>query len=603
MAAIYGHGESQSMNFTTDDVFHLSLEFRTGPAVSPNGRLDIDVHKVLDVDRFDDEGGTVVSWGTPAIGEKIVSANEIARLVRQHGIETTVKKFDCSFLIIIHDRSADRLTILTDRFGSLPFFYGTESGRFVASSSFKRLFDRRGGVASAGFDPWAVAEFLYFRRVFNTRTYDRDISFLAGASILTIEGAGSIDHRRYWRPNADKSNLGRVDLAERLAEGLKASMRTYMSDERRFGLLLSGGLDARALLAAAPHPPVCFTTTPKPNNEFAVAQALAAIRSAEHVYIPRPEQLLNNALSPSVALSGGMTVFHEVQFLGYGSQILDRADTLFMGLALDIMFCGHYLPKSLVSFAGRSGWHFRLQELPADLPRTFVDTISYRLKTSDPMRVIRADRREEMRARLIETVRTTMDEGREHGLKGYDLWEYVHLHDLARHYSFLMAQSVRTFAACRIPALSNALYDLCWEMRAEDKANWSVYQKAIGLLNPELLAVRNANTNIRASMPLWQQSIVKFSRAAGQKIGIASGTSPSWWDRSWPEPRQAIDANPLIQAALADLPGSPALASADLFDRDGISSVIDEHASGARDNTVLLCELLTIDRALKPFDE
>jgi len=270
-------------------------------------------------------------------------------------------------------------------------------------------------------------------------------------------------------------------------------------------------------------------------------------------------------------------------------------------LALDIMFCGHYLPKSPVKFAGRSGWHFHLHELPDDLPATFVDTVSYRLKTSDPMRVIRPERRAEMRTRLIDSVRFAIEEGRAMGLQGYDLWEYVHLHDLARHYSFLMAQSVRTFAACRIPAISNALYDLCWAMRAEDKANWSVYQKAIARLGPDLMMVRNANTNIRASMPLWQQSLVKFSRAIGQKAGLQFGASPSWWDRSWPQPRQAIDANPAIRAKLTELPDSQALASADLFDRDAIDSVIHEHASGTLDHTVLLSELLTIDGALQPF--
>ena len=591
------------MSFTQDDVFHLNLTFRTGPGIPPAARFDLTMHKMLDADRHDDENGTVAIWGTPAIDGRIINAFEVARRVRQHGIESLAKQLDCAFLLVIHDRAADRLTVVTDRFGSLPFFYCTQAGRFVASSSFKLLFDRRGAHASPGFDPWVLAEFLHFRRVLNNRTYDNGITFLSGASILSVDGRGAVQCQRYWRISAEKLDLGQDELAERLADGLQRSIRTYMSDDRRFGLLLSGGLDARALLAAAPRPPVCFTTTPKPNNELAVARELAAFRGAEHIYIPRPEQLLNEAPAPSVALSGGMTVFNEVQFIGYGPQISQKADTMFMGLALDIMFCGHYLPKSLVSFAGRSGWHFRLHELPTDLPTTFVDTISYRLKTSNPMRVIRADRRDEMRARLIESVRISMDEGREVGLQGYDLWEYVHLHDLARHYSLLMAQSVRTFAACRIPAISNALYDLCWGMHAEDKANWTVYQKAISRLNPQMMAVRNANTNIRASMPLWQQSIVKFARAAGQKIGIASGASPSWWDRSWPEPRQAIDANPLIQAALADLPGSPALASAGLFDRDGISSVIDEHASGARDNTVLLCELLTIDRALKPFDE
>ncbi len=585
----------------TPDIFHLSLEFKTGAAFAPASRFDLRLHKLLDSNRHDDQRGMVAIWGIPALDGKILCARELLEKIRSEGLSTLAPKLDCGFLLVLHDRQDDRLSIVTDRTGSLPLFYAAENGRFVASSSFKRLFDAHGAGGSAGLNPWTIAEFFYFRRVFGTRTYDRTISYLPYASILTIEGDGRTQHRRYWRPNADKLRLSHDELAERLSSLLSDSMRTYMSDGHAFGLLLSGGLDARALLAAAPAPPVCFTTTPKPNNELAVARELARIKGSEHVYLPRPEQLLNDALAPSVALSGGMTVFNEVQFIGYGDKIAPRANTLFMGLALDIMFCGHYLPKSLVSYSGRAGWHFRLHDLPDDLPQTFVDSVSYRLKTSDPMRVVRAEHRKAMREYLIETVRAEMQEGRDIGFENYDLWEYVHLHNFARHYSLLMAQSVRTFAACRIPAFTNSLYDLCWAMRAQDKYNWAVYQKAITRLAPAMMQVRNANTNIRADMSLRRQTAVKFARAIGARLGLRSGAAPSWWDRSWPEARQAIDVNPSIKERVKSLNRSPYLAAVEIFDLRAVEEVIAEHFAGRHDHTVMLSELITIDRALQPF--
>jgi hypothetical protein len=583
------------------DVFHLSLVFRTGARAQPGRRLDVQLHRLHDADRHDDQDGSLVIWGTPALDGRILRARELAAHIRSAGLEALARRLDCGFLLVWYDRRADRLALVTDRTGSLPLFHLAETGRFVASSSFKRLFDSRGAGASPGLEPLAVAEFFYFRRVFGTRSYDRAISYLPHASILTVEADGRSERRTYWRIGADKLALSDDALAERLAALLRDSMATHMSDGRAYGLLLSGGLDARALLAAAPSPPICFTTTPKPNNELAVAAELARLKGAAHVYVPRPEQLLNEALDPAVELGGGMTVFNEVQFIGYGPQVTPRADTLFMGLALDIMFCGHYLPKSLVSYGGRNGWHFRLHALPADLPRAFVDTVSYRLKTSDPMRLIAPARREQVRGHLFEAVRQEMDEGRTLGLEGYDLWEYVHLHNLSRHYSLLMAQSVRTFAACRIPALANALYDLCWAMRAEDKANWSVYQKAIARLDPALMRVRNANTNIRADRPLWQQTAVKFARALAGRAGLRLGASPAWWDRSWPQARQSIDANPAIRARLAQLASSPRLAAVGLFDAAAIEAVAAEHLAGQHDHAVLLNELITIDRALEPF--
>jgi asparagine synthase (glutamine-hydrolysing) len=583
------------------DAFHLSLRFNTTATTEPGRRLDLQIHRMHDCDRHDDAQSTVVTWGTPAHNGRILSAAKIAQAIREEGLESVVSRLDCGFLLIFHDRRRGRLTIVNDRTASLPFFYHVAPGQFIASSSFKRLFDARGSIASPGFDALTVVEFLHLRRVFGTRTYDRDIAFLPYASILTVSANNATEHRRYWRITAEKSPLNRNKLAERLAETLRQSMQTYMSDNRQFGLLLSGGLDARALLAAARQLPVCITTTPRPNNELAVAAELAAICGAEHVYVPRPEHLLDKALPTSVALSGGMTIFSEVQFLGYGPDITPKANTIFMGLLLDIMFCGHYLPKSLVSAGGRSGWHFHLHKLPSDFAGRFLDTVSYRLKTSDPLRLFRRDKHETIRKRLLERLHQEIAEGYQLGLREYDLWEFMHLHNLARHYSLLMAQSVRTFAACRLPAITNDLVDLCWAMHAEDKANWAVYQMAITKLNPKLMQVRNANTNIRAGLPLWQQSAIKFARAFSSKIfGVDLRRSPSWWDRSWPEPRQSIDANPSIQARVLNLGKSNTLAEVGLFDLESIAQVISEHFAGGQDHTVLLGELLTIEEALRP---
>ena len=589
------------MAIVEPDIFHLSLQFNTTAAHQPGHRLGLQTHQLIDSDRFDDERLIVITWGTPAKNGQILRASKIAKAISADGIEVVASHLDCSFLIIIYDRWSDCLTVVNDRTASLPFFYHVSKNHFLASSSFRRLFVARGGITSPGFDALTVAEFLHFRRVFGNRTYDRDISFLPYASVLTVGANGVINHKRYWKIMADKLSLNQDKMADRLADSLRLSMKTYMSDNKNYGLLLSGGLDARALLAAASRPPVCITTTPRPNNELAVALELAAIRGVEHIYVPRPERLLNNALRPSVDLSGGMTIFSEVQFLGYGPSITPKANTIFMGLLLDIMFCGHYLPKSLITIGGRSGWSFRMNELPADFAKYFFDTVSYRLKTSDSLRVLRSDLRESTQKRLLDRIHEEMDEGHQLGLQHYDLWEFMHLHNFARHYSLLMAQSVRTFAACRLPAVTNDLYDLCWAMRAEDKANWAVYQKAIVKLNPEMMLVRNANTNIRADLPLWQQSYIKLLRAISSKmLGFNTRRSPSWQDRSWPEPRKNIDANPCIQERIRNLARSNTLAEIGLFDPDAIADVVSEHINGTLDHTVLLSELVTIEEALQP---
>lgn len=585
-----------------DRIFYLDV--KAGP--DPTGQrvlASFSQHNVVGVSSAEDDQGKVISWGAPGVSQKIISVSELYRMLRSDGVAGTAKRLDGSFLICFFDRATESLHVITDRSGSLPFFYSVVDGNFVGSSSFKHLFDQQDGIAGPQFDPWAVAEFFYFRRVFGGRSYSKAIHYLEYGRILTYSLRG-LTIESYWKISGEKLSGTHDALADELAEALRESMRFQMSDGRRYGLMLSGGLDARALLAASEVPPVCFTTTPHPNNELEVARELAEKAGATHFYLPRPEQLLNDAVDIAVFLGGGMTVFHEVQFMGYGANVRPHADVIFLGLALDIMFCGHYLPKSLVKVGGRNTWMFRLHDVPADMPGAFVESVSYRLKTSDPFRVIRSERRAEFRERLRATVEAEMDEARDLGLTGYDIWEYMHLHNLSRHYSMLMAQSVRTYSECRIPALTNRLQELCWGMRAQDKANWAVYQKAIRRISPRLMKVRNANTNIRADVPLWAQSAIKFAKSGLSKLLPFQRlrTSPAWWDRSWPEPRHSIAANPNVQHLVRSLHNSERLAALDIFDQSAIARIVSEHFSGGHDHTILLNLLVTIDRALEPME-
>jgi hypothetical protein len=586
----------------TSDVFHFSVSFKLGSANESGSRLHVDAHRMFDFERHQDDRGIILLWGAPSLDGKLIDAAAMSVLFHKDGIEKTAQRLDHSFIIVVHRFNQDRLNIVTDRLGSLPFFITTQNGAFVASNSFKSLFDNRGAGSSATLDLMAVGEFLYFRRLFGTRTYDTEITYLPQATILTVDADGTRNQRRYRALNADKLTLSHDAMADRLAGALQRSMQVQMSSGRP-GLLLSGGLDARALLAASPRALPCFTTALKRNNEVDVAAQLAALRHAEHIFLPRPVQLLNEALVPAIRLGGGMTVFHEAQFLGYGPGTREKADTLLIGLGLDIMFGALYSPKSTARFLGQSGWHYRLHSLPDDIATHFINNISYRLKTSDPLRVVHSDHKDKLKVRLRDAVQQELGEGAAFGLRGYDLWEFMHIRNFARHYSLLMAQSVRTFAACRIPAFSNDLYDLSWAMRVEDKYNWGVYQKAISRLNPEMMRVVNSNTNIRADTPLPLQSAVKFKRAILRRFGFAQQAAPSWWDRSWPEPRQSIDVNPKIHERVAMLSTSPRLAATGLFDLEAIEMVHREHASRSADHTILLNVLITLDEALRQPDE
>jgi asparagine synthetase B (glutamine-hydrolysing) len=403
---------------------------------------------------------------------------------------------------------------------------------------------------------------------------------------------------------ATASTVPLPEYAAQVAAALRHAVAMYRSDQPRDGLLLSGGLDARAVLAAsAPPPPVCLTTAPRHNNEVAIAHALARCVGAVHHFMPRPERLLDQLVEPAIFL-GGMTVYNEMQFGNYSALIPPGTEMLMMGLALDILLCGHYLPKQPLRVLGRDGYLFRLQPLEHDLAGQFIRSVSYRMKGVDPFTLLKPQRRNAMQEALRSTVAQQMAIGRGHGLDGYDLWESMHLRDFARHYSFLMVASVRCYADCRIPALSNQLYDLALGMPLGYKVNWHAYQQAITQLNPAMMDVRNSNTNIRAATPLWRQSLIRWSRGLANRIpGVHLPRPPSDTDRSWPAVRQSIDVNPTIQDYVSQLASSPCLDALDLFDMDRIGQLVAAHRAGTRDYSVCLNVLVTLDRFLRTQED
>ncbi len=543
----------------------------------------------------------VVLCGHPIADGRRDDRAVLATLERhQHDLGRCATELDGSFLIFIHDTSRGTLAIINDRFAGIPFHYHCRPQGMSGGTSFRQVLENARAGGGGGIDADQVVVFLWLRRLLGEATLAGDIAYLPAAAVLECDG--TVAPHRYWQPNfATPAPTGRR-LIDELADGLHQALAQNMSDtDGRFGLLLSGGLDSRALLAAAPRPPVCFTTCLTRNNEFHVAADVARLAGAPHIFIPRPLATLDGKLDEAAAL-GGMQVYNEAQFLGYGPAIAGHANVVMIGLGLDIFFGGLYLPKYPARLGGRELLNYRLMPLPQDFAGFYLDTVKYRLKTSDPLSVLRDPVARRARDIVRARVEAIAERGRGLGAADYDLWEYMHLHTLSRHYSFPMMASVRTFAECRAPALSNRLFDLAIAMRAADKLDGTPYQAAVKQLAPALMAVRNANTNLPASWSLRRQSLAKGATFVLRRLGIRieAGRSPGWQDRSWPLPRAQLEASAALMARVKALPDCPALAATDVFDPTKIAEMITEHTEGRHDHSVLLNVLLTLSSALRP---
>jgi asparagine synthetase B (glutamine-hydrolysing) len=513
-------------------------------------------------------------------------------------LESFARALDGNFLIVVHSPADKSLHVISDRFGAFAFYWSDRgNGRVAGSLSLVELVRHLGGVK---LNENALAQFMHFRRVFGEVTADSRCQFLTSAGILS-NGPGGTHVRKYWESDYAAPRLRGRQASDAIAAALRRTMSAHMEESatRRYALFLSGGLDSRALLAGSADRPFCVTTCASFNNEAEVAQDIARTANAGFEFVPRPATPYDGHIADAVYYGGGQHIVSEAHFLGYQSQIRHPADCFFLGLGLDVFLGGLYLAKKPARWLGRDTLHYKLQALPKDIAGAFSSGVKYRLATSDPWQVVAPSARQ----RLQDGIRHSLDEiaerGRALGADDHDLWEYLHLHNFGRHYSFLMIQSVRHWAECRVPALCNDLLDIAIRLPANEKLNSRAYLGALQQLAPELMKIRSANTNIRAGMPFRRQSVVRAARKAANALGGGFRVSPASAERSWPRPAQTLQGSPELSAAVAALPRSDHLAGTGLFDMTAIGRHVSDHHEGRRDHSVLLLVLVTMNEFLK----
>ena len=265
----------------------------------------------------------------------------------------------------------------------------------------------------------------------------------------------------------------------------------------------------------------------------------------------------------------------------------------------DIFFCGHYMPKYHPKLFGRNALFFLPKKIDeTDFMQSFVHGVSYRQKQSDLSSLVTADNYYSLKEIMMNNLSELEAEGRKTGLSGESLWEFMHLANLGRHYSMLMAKSMRPHIDVRLPALTNTNYSMALSLPTKLKRNWWVYLNALKKLDRELglMEVSNSNTNIQAKYNLYTQTAFKLGRGISKKLGLLNSiVTPAFSDRSWPPVLDSFLANRDIQDRLNAVIESGYLSSEGLLDKNRLLHLRDETLSGKKDHSIFLNQLLTIE--------
>jgi len=200
---------------------------------------------------------------------------------------TAFGRIDGIYSAVIHDQPARKLHLLSDRHGLRPLFWASYGSKFMWASEVKAF------LVLPKFEPvlnpQALEEFLGIGYLIKAHTWFKGIQRLAPATHLTYDlQDGSVKECRYWWWDRISPHPERVDereAAEELGRRFTRAVELRSGAEDRVGIVLSGGLDSRAILAAMPErrlPISALTFGMAGSPDLRIARRVADLKGACH---------------------------------------------------------------------------------------------------------------------------------------------------------------------------------------------------------------------------------------------------------------------------------------------------------------------------------
>ncbi len=217
------------------------------PILSADGRLGLvfngEIYNVADIrDQLTPKGHPFFGTGDH---EVIVAA------FREWGVHEAVKRFNGAFAIALWDVQAGRLTLVRDRMGVKPLYYGWNGRTLWFGSELKAL--RAYPHWQPRIDAAALADFFHFSYIVEPRSIYQQVCKLAPGHVLDLARGGQPVVQRYWGALDDF----RCPVLQADEEELADELEALISDACRIrtvsggpaGVFLSGGVDSSVVAA------------------------------------------------------------------------------------------------------------------------------------------------------------------------------------------------------------------------------------------------------------------------------------------------------------------------------------------------------------------
>lgn len=176
---------------------------------------------------------------------------EVILHLYEQGYDSWLSKLDGVFAFAIWDGLRKRLLLVRDRLGARPLYY-TENGRsFAFASEVKSLI--AADLVRAEVHPQALAECFTFQNTYGRATLFKGVDIVLPGTMIVVEGDRCTE-RRWFELQIPGNRVSAMDFDEcacELARLLQESVTAQLEADTPTGVYLSGGIDSGALTALA----------------------------------------------------------------------------------------------------------------------------------------------------------------------------------------------------------------------------------------------------------------------------------------------------------------------------------------------------------------
>jgi len=567
--------------------WHNFLDY-LGPPVAFSDGITV----LVSGDIYDDDG--IASTPTTLIAD-LYRSDQLHKIAWLNG----------SFCIAIFDPPKSRVALITDRLASRSVFVWHDNKKLLASSRLLPLIREK--IVPKKLSRQGIAELLVFQRTIASHTQYEDIVSMPAAQVWTWE-KGKLEKKTSRKLSWTKPDFSKSEAAEGLAAALVRATARRISSSARHGLLMSGGLDSRTVLAAAQKAGLslgCATVGAWDNAEVGLARKSSRISNVPFKLHYCNADTLGSAIKPSTIASDGL-FSAPINLFPCLSEIAEDYDVMLSGHGLDYTLRGYYLPCRTLRLAGSVTRLPMLRKVKDGNPLTVADSLRVGISPDVAEKILLPDFASELDKRRIDGMASALMYADVENK--YDAWDAFVLHSLGRHYAYSDFVSIDEVLHHRPIAFDPVVFDLYLSMPPSWRAEGKVAHAAMMKLSPKLMQLEDSNTGFSARFGFSKQIALVLTRALLRRINLAARSplpNPTFTHGSWMDTAMLFRHDTAWRSRAESLPEDPVINDTGLFKRSGLRKLVSEHLNGKANHKKLLMQLLTIASwfSAYPFEE